>query len=372
MMNERHVILFAGAGFSHALAGLPLASSLTRAIFESLQRRSAENPNIRPLAKDLERAIRIVCPKLEDPLEVHIEVVLAGIVASVQERGESLFEPAHARYLRDGIVDAMAHVLAAWRRKPYTAGPIRVIRELLLNIILTRAAKVTLVTTNYDLVLDKAQGIIHDHWRIPGHDWDDPPRTADLARFAYGIPLGELWSEEETFKSRSQVNLPQPRVIDLYKLHGSINWAYCDTCRLTYISLTRTDWAATFGAAPPLCHACARSHYRWIVVPPEPNKRYREPLLIEVQRQAADALSRATDIIFIGYALADIDAELKGLVISAYERAMAAGRGWRYCLFDPDPDVQKRFRDAFGDGVVRGSFNRDTALAEIASFLDAS
>ena len=371
-MEDRRVVLFAGAGFSHALARLPLASSLTRAMFRSLRERADDNVWVRQFADDLEQAIRVVLPDLEDPLAANIEEVLAKVAASAEDREPSFFEPVRAGDLRDGIVSTMAHVLASGRLTPYTAGPIRLIRELLLDVILTRATTVTLVTTNYDLLLDKAQGIIHDHWRIPGHEWEHPSRTADLARFAYGIPLGGLWSEEETFTSRSAFDASQPRTIYLYKVHGSINWAYCDTCRTTYISLTRRDWAETFAADPPVCHVCRRSHYRWIVVPPEPNKKYRDPVLIDVQRQAAEALSQATDVIFIGYALADIDFELKTLVMSAHARATAAGSGWRFCLYDPDPKVQERFRNAFGNGVVRDYFNSDTALAEIADFLDAS
>lgn len=371
-MDNRQVVLFVGAGFSHALADLPLASSLTAAMFRSLQERAADNAWVRQFASDLEQAIRVVLPDLEDPLAANIEIVLAAVAASAQDGESSSFEPTHARYLRNGIVGTLAHVLASRRLTPYTDGPIRLIRELLLDVILTRATTVTLVTTNYDLLLDKAQGIIHDHWRIPDHEWNHAPKTADLVRFAYGIPLGGLWSEEETFTSRSPFDAPQPRTINLYKVHGSVNWAYCDTCRITYISLTRRDWAETFAADPPVCRVCRQSHYRWIVVPPEPDKKYRDPVLIDVQRQAADSLSQATDVIFIGYALADIDAELKNLVISAHQQATVAGHGWRYCLFDPNPEVQQRFQDAFGTGVLRGHFKSATALGEIADFLDTS
>jgi NAD-dependent SIR2 family protein deacetylase len=370
-MNNRHVVLFAGAGFSHALARLPLAASLTGAMFRSLRARATASVRVDNFAGDLERAIRVVLPTLADPLAANLEFVLAAVTSSAQGRGFA-FEPAHARYLRNGIVETMAHVLGAGPHQPYTAGPIRVIRELLLDAILTRAATVTLITTNYDLLLDKAQGIIHDHWRIPGHEWAHPPRTADLVRFAYGIPLGGVWSEEQTFTSRSSFDAPQPRIINLYKVHGSINWAYCDTCRITYISMTRKDWAETFAADPPICHVCQRSHYRWIVVPPEPNKKYRDPVLLDVQRQATDALGLATDVIFIGYALADIDSELKTLVLSGHQRARAAGRTWRYCLFERNPDVQARFQNALGVGTVRDYFRSDTALEEVAAFLDGS
>ena len=93
------------------------------------------------------------------------------------------------------------------------------------------------------------------------------------------------------------------------KLHGSLNWFACSSCdevvaaRLGDIeTLTRARLFPVVSQCPE-CNATAPH----LIVPPVGNKIAEHPVLLQIRRQAEDALRRAPVVVFVGYSFNEAD-----------------------------------------------------------------
>lgn len=136
------------------------------------------------------------------------------------------------------------------------------------------------VSTNYDILIDNALE------RLQGFAPD------------YGID----------FINRTNRNCSGPGRVELYKLHGSLNWLYCQTCNT--IKLTLFQKAATRFI---LCDKC-NSEFSTLIVPPTYFKNLANAYLGMVWIKAEAALREAQHLIFCGYSFPDADMHIKYLI----------------------------------------------------------
>ena len=154
--------------------------------------------------------------------------------------------------------------------------------------------------------------------------------------------------------------------VSLLKLHGSLNWGYCDKCdKVTWWSVGKQlatrrfhqDELEDMGSSRiPLgkfmhgAHEYVCGHhgsYTPVIVPPTYNKGHRYEALAHVWKAAADELAEAENIYVVGFSLPPSDLFFRyfcalGMMGEAYLR--------RFWVFDPDPDesVERRFRSWLG------------------------
>ena len=221
-------------------------------------------------------------------------------------------------------------------------------------------ASVSIVTTNYDLISDKAVQWQHD--RFLGYtDLTQPAK--DCARFQYGVRVRGIWEMrgrksvfDHDYKAWRKIS-----GIPIYKLHGSMNWAYCESCKELDLSATRYDVAEIFDIAKKA--VCAKKTcqkpYDWLLVPPTTTKDYDNPVLKEVWCRAEAALAQAQRVVFIGYSLPPPDPLVAQMILRARAKSKKKyGHPWQYLVFDPCPDVHKRFKTLFGR-PERRTWHRD-------------
>lgn len=120
------------------------------------------------------------------------------------------------------------------------------------------------VTTNYDLLLEKA--IYH-----AGQEID------------FGF---EFTNNEKAVK--------------LYKIHGSLNWFQCPICNKIYFEQCN-------------CNKC-KIRTSPIIIPPSFFKSYQNKYLSKIWELTEDAFSQADKIIFCGYSFPDADIYIKYLL----------------------------------------------------------
>lgn len=120
------------------------------------------------------------------------------------------------------------------------------------------------VTTNYDLLLEKA--IYH-----AGRDVD----------FGFG-------------------NTRDEKAVKLYKIHGSLNWFQCPICNKIYFEECN-------------CHKCKIKTLP-IIVPPSFFKSYQNKYLSKIWELTEESFSEADKIIFCGYSFPDADIYIKYLL----------------------------------------------------------
>lgn len=154
--------------------------------------------------------------------------------------------------------------------------------------------------------------------------------------------------------------------VSLLKLHGSLNWTFCEQCgKATWWSIGKhlatrrfhRDEMEDMGSGGRLLgpflqgtftYACGHTGpCRPLIVPPTYNKGYRYQDIARVWQAAASELAEAENIYVIGFSLPDTDQFFRYFCALALTSDSYLRRFW---VFDPEKDgeVEKRFRDWLG------------------------
>ena len=176
----------------------------------------------------------------------------------------------------------------------------------------------TIVTCNYDCCMDRELS----NGKVP---------------FSYMLDFGNIHEPRPE----------KPECTQLIKLHGSLNWFYCETCQKTQlIDIERTvaDYKSDTASYPVIavCKDCGGQR-RGLVVPPLAMKFEIAPPLNPLLDRAGDAFSRSDLIIVVGFSFADADLYISRML----SKAMQNSQTTNLIVIDPDPDVAIRVRRKF-------------------------
>lgn len=137
----------------------------------------------------------------------------------------------------------------------------------------------------------------------------------------------ELFGEVEVDTTLNEVTTGEHEVsVELYKMHGSINWTYCDTCQ-SIDGVHPEDVKAKFEPDSGtldypvigICPVC-KGQRRPLLVPPTSFKFVQFPPLIDIREGAKRRLENADYIIPVGYSFSDADAYIYKLVWGAIRK----------------------------------------------------
>jgi hypothetical protein len=208
--------------------------------------------------------------------------------------------------------------------------------------LMTNQGAVSIITFNYDLGLD-------------------------YALYRSEIPMDYALSD---------IN-PRGEYLPYLKLHGSLNWRQCTKCqRVTSSQIFQyyTLKSQNYYTIPAIAHlrdiACSECGERAegeepFIVPPTWNKTAYHTSIERVWKRAASELSDAENVIVLGYSLPSTD------LFFNYLFALGIGQITfvrRFYVYNPDDslDVQQRFRDLLGSGVIeRFKYNRTSFEAAV-------
>jgi len=135
--------------------------------------------------------------------------------------------------------------------------------------------------------------------------------------------------------------------VELIKMHGSINWAYCDSCQdvREFDLLRLKDIFENDELSFPvmgICKNCGGLR-RPLLVPPLSFKFLMFPNLIDIWNSARQSIETADYIIVIGYSFAEADTYITKIV----SRSMSKNRNQKIIIVDTNiklvPALRKRF-----------------------------
>jgi len=175
-----------------------------------------------------------------------------------------------------------------------------------------------IVTTNYDCCVDRAL-------------------TAQEVPYTYCIDF-------------ANTRPPAPgdaTPIPLVKLHGSLNWFYCETCQevhLINIEATVNDFIEDRAPYPIIgvCKSCGGQR-RGLLVPPLAMKFDVAPPLNPLIDRSAAAFAGIDVIVVVGFSFADADLYISRMV----SKAMQANEHTRLVMLDPNRSVVEKVRRKF-------------------------
>ncbi|HQI00958.1 MAG TPA: SIR2 family protein [Deltaproteobacteria bacterium] len=217
----------------------------------------------------------IIFPSFEEVL---------GILEIAIDRGESfkgysaMIRSPDVQTIREDLIFLIALVLNRTLMEP--KGYHRALVKRLTDE--GRIRSTAFLSLNYDILIDNALTELH-----PEYDLDYRVEFTNYGR-------GHNWMRPR-----------KERAIELYKLHGSLNWLYCPTC----ISLTLTPRereVARLVEEPVTCLDCGMSTVP-IITPPTYLQGMENYFLLQIMRRAESALRHVKRIIFCGYSFPDAD-----------------------------------------------------------------
>jgi len=151
---------------------------------------------------------------------------------------------------------------------------------------LGRLADMLFISTNYDVLIDRALAA--------GDDID----------VDYGVD----------FSNYQHFVCPKNKTIKLYKVHGSLNWSFCPTCdTLGLINCRQGIIKLLKEPSQALCENC-QSIKTPVIVPPTFFKDMSNIFLNIVWHKAEKSLQNAGHLIFCGYSFPDADIHIKYLI----------------------------------------------------------
>ena len=183
----------------------------------------------------------------------------------------------------------------------------------------------TIVTTNYDCCMDLALGEVKD--------------------FDYRLEFANL-GRENTVQTEARTRL--------IKLHGSLNWFYCETCQEVQLLDIRQMVGNFLEDKAPypvigICRSCG-GQSRGLLVPPLAMKFDLAPPLTPLSAQANEAFDTADAIIVVGFSFADADLYV-GSYVSRIKMVLPSGELVE--VTDDQPELMQKIRSSYGTfGIV--------------------
>lgn len=164
----------------------------------------------------------------------------------------------------------------------------------------------------------------------------------DLALLDNHVPLSYLieFAKPDTGASNQQL-------AQLIKLHGSLNWFYCETCQeVQWVDIQKMLADCLEGRISyPVIGVCLRcgGPKRGLLVPPLAMKFDAAPPLNPLLNHAATAFETADVIVVVGFSFADADLYISRMV----SKAMQKKSKMKMIMLDPDWSVSARIRRKF-------------------------
>ena len=123
----------------------------------------------------------------------------------------------------------------------------------------------------------------------------------------------------------------EPISIKLIKIHGSLNWKYCNCCNQVLLTpldkgidlgISKADWQGPFtddsdNVCAGISNArCSRdgNEFQTMLVPPSHLKDLSHPINSRLFIESAEEIRRAKKVVFIGYSLPEADIHMKAIL----------------------------------------------------------
>jgi SIR2-like domain len=221
--------------------------------------------------------------------------------------------------------------------------------ELLSKFLGRITPEDSIVSLNYDLVVDNALA---------------NKAAAEAGGVNYGIHVRFAQVKNSGDWRTVPYELPSQSAPVLYKLHGSLNWVYCPSCQQLDVTVRAKGALYVLEAARNFsCKECG-TRYSPFVIAPTLLKTYHNSLLAQIWRHTEERISKADDIVFVGYSMPDADVQLRGMLTRAVfanrqRRSKTEGvHGLQIRVIGNSPpgcDTHKRYTRFFGAVAYEGA-----------------
>ena len=334
--EKRDVVFFFGAGASVA-DGVPLqACLLPKALSQNRVRESRVG---REVIRFLERFFGLSGAPYQIP---SLETVFAFLhyFISRNEHIDSKHSVSRLREIQECLVNVIHYVIDQKGTNDTS------MHRAFWKTVGSRNRNVSMVSLNYDSALDEAFDCLY-----PNHAYID--YCIKLLNYDFAEDMGFDWWVDPSQPVTNWGGNPVP--IKVLKLHGSVNWKFCRSCRRvlltpwnTKIDLEQGTFFAIFGGDDGLKaeYRCPVDGCRFetLILPPSFVKDLGNPVVSTIGSEIEQELRITRKVVFVGYSLPDADIHVRALF------AKSLSRDTQIIVVNPDTHdaFQARYRNLAG------------------------
>ena len=305
---QRDTVFVLGAGASHP-DGVPLQDHILPMILAGEPGEIADSTigkQITEFVRDnfFVRGKNEDCPKLE---------AVFGFLDHFIQQDESLsatYDNAAIREIKENLIKTIHYIVDLQtdkRSRTY---------HLFWEAIHKNNRNVSIITLNYDTLLEQAFDVLFEKngyidYCIHLMNYDRMPGLEDY----------NFWinPREPLVACAAET----PAAYKTIKLHGSLNWKYCNCCNQTLltpwdrkIDLNRGKLVGyTYPDEIEYDYYCPLdgTEFQTLIMPPSYTKTLNNPIISQLFSEASREIRAARKIVFIGYSLSDADVHIKAL-----------------------------------------------------------
>ena len=310
--DSRDVLFVFGAGASIS-EGAPLQRDILRLIYESTDEKliSSDAANlVRRFLQDNFDVSNNLFPSLESVFG-YLDYFLSKREGLGQE-----YPTARIREIREALVLLIHYIIAI--PKNTRQGVYRKFWET----ISVENRNISIITMNYDTLLDEAFDFLYPDRSLIDY-------CLELMNYHHYPEIGAFnwWINPREPVTVWEGGDPIP--IKLIKIHGSLNWKYCNCCNQVLLTPwdTKIDLSSMGfkGYIFPSCEnpetvefdlVCPLdgNKFETFIVPPSHIKDLSHPAINKLLDEAALEIRKSKKIVFVGYSFPEADVHIKALL----------------------------------------------------------
>ncbi|MGD8779850.1 MAG: SIR2 family protein [Ignavibacteria bacterium] len=307
---RRDVVFVLGAGASHP-DGVPLQKHILPMLL------SDENAEIKNslIGKEVHKFIHEnFYISHEENIYPQLEAVFGFLDYFIQQNESLSFYYTNSKLIniKEYLIKLIHHIV-----NKETDKPSKYYHDF-WDIIINENSNVSIITLNYDNLLEHSFAEFYKK-KIGFIDY-----CTHLMNYEKGDKLKEFnfWiNPRQPIKSKEFIN---PVSFKVLKVHGSLNWKYCNCCNQVLLTTWDRKIDLEHGKLIGIKHPDGEEYeyvcpidgteFQTLIMPPSFVKNWNHPILSQLFNEASREIRVAKKIVFIGYSLSNADINIKALL----------------------------------------------------------
>jgi NAD-dependent SIR2 family protein deacetylase len=306
---ERDVVFVLGAGASNP-DGVPLQNEMLPMIFSD-EIEEINNSEIGKIVKEFINHTFQFNRKTNNFPQLEAVFGFLDYFIQQNESLDSKYTSGHIRDIKEYLIKLIHYIVNLRTDKS------SLYYHKFWNIVHQNVPNSSIITLNYDTLLEQAFDFLF---------------KGGKGLIDYCIPLMN-YEKLDTLKNQNfWINPREPIIVDgentptaykIIKIHGSLNWKYCNCCNQTLltpwdrnIDLNRGSFLGyTYPDKQEYEFICPIDGvgFQTLIIPPSYMKSLNNPIISQLLSEASREIRATKKIVFIGYSLSNADVHVKAL-----------------------------------------------------------